>query len=375
FGPYQAQDATNDIFKIAMVAVGLHLDRIQGLFFQAPIFVLGVLGIAPCVAANRRLALLTGAVYLSLLLPSATHTNWYGGMSFAGRFFWSVVLLWVFPLLYAVRQLYQRGLVPLVWSIISGAVIIQSVFIAKVLIPNTYTYSAPLHRTAAWMDSNPYADFFDLSSIQRAQRLPSFQDVGSFAHAPANWIAFGLLGCLVYTGYCALRRDSAVISTECLPVQRMLQSGRSCTAVWAIYVAVAAGVTQFIQPTIYPEVLVGNNPATGVRQEMSDSGEYLIVRPHAPLQPGEYAITLDYTASKAQEQALSWDCVLVKPNLTRDLLTVGRLSLATTAPQHIAAACVIPKTSDRSGIFEFRLYEPRNGLIAVQQLTIQPIGD
>ncbi|MEI8308658.1 MAG: hypothetical protein WCF99_16480 [Chloroflexales bacterium] len=204
-GPYQPGDATVLPTQIGMIFLGLHIDRMQGLFVQAPLLLLGVFGLAFFIAEQRRLAIITGLVYLAVMLPHAAHTNWYGGTSFAGRFFWSTALLWCFPLLYAVRHLQTCARLRLRLGLLM-AVPVQVIFLAKVLIPNSYTYNSTVRGAASWLESNPYSDFFDLPASQRAQFLPSFRDVDSYLQSPTNWVYISLLGCVAGAGYCALRR-------------------------------------------------------------------------------------------------------------------------------------------------------------------------
>ncbi|NTU83841.1 MAG: hypothetical protein HGA45_31455, partial [Chloroflexales bacterium] len=204
-GPYQRSDATTDVRQIGMILLGLHLDRMQGLFVQAPIFLLGVFGLALFAAEAWPLALVTGLLYLSVIIPNAAHTNWYGGMSFAGRFHWTGALLWSFPLLYGLRHLRRRGGARLALGLMIGALLLESIFVSKVLIPNAYVYNAPLSRAASWTESDPYADFFDLTPTERAHLLPSFRDFDSYLTSAINWLAGGLLLYLLWAGYCALR--------------------------------------------------------------------------------------------------------------------------------------------------------------------------
>ncbi|MEI7769121.1 MAG: hypothetical protein WCI67_03980 [Chloroflexales bacterium] len=206
-GPYQPGDVSWSPAQIAMVFLGLHIDRMQGIFFQAPLLLLGVFGLAIMAAENRRLAILAGLVYLSVMLPHAAHTNWYGGTSFAGRFFWSTAALWCLPLLYAVRSLRTRP--RLLVCLLAAAALAQGVFLSKVLIPNGYTYNTTARGAASWLGSDPYADFFDLSAGLREQLLPSFRDVDGYLRSPANWACIGMLGCLAGAGYCARGRRAA----------------------------------------------------------------------------------------------------------------------------------------------------------------------
>jgi hypothetical protein len=94
----------------------------------------------------------------------------------------------------------------LLLSLLIAGFFAQTIFLAKVLIPNGYTYNATAHGAASWLGSDPYSDFFDLSAGQRAQLLPSFRDVDSYLASPANWACIGLLGGLAGAGFLALRR-------------------------------------------------------------------------------------------------------------------------------------------------------------------------
>ncbi len=208
-GPYQPGDATTSLTQIAMIFLGLHIDRMQGLFIHVPLLLLGVFGLAFFIAEKRRQALSVGLVYLTVMLPHAAHTNWYGGTSFAGRFFWSTALLWCFPLLSAVRYLTARRRFWPAICLLIAASLTQGVFLAKVLIPNNYTYNSTLDGAANWLASNPYSDFFDLPAYQRAQFLPSFRDVDTYLRSPTNWGFIGLLVGLAVAGYCARRRRMA----------------------------------------------------------------------------------------------------------------------------------------------------------------------
>ncbi|MEI6181644.1 MAG: hypothetical protein WCP31_12865 [Chloroflexales bacterium] len=206
-GPYQAGDATTDGQRIAMILLGLHLDRLQGLFFQGPIYLLGVFGLASFFTKDWPLARLTGLLYLAVMLPNAMHTNWYGGMSFAGRFHWTGALLWSLPLLAALRQLRAGGHTKVAVGLLVGAGLLQLIVLAKLLIPNGNLYNLPLDEVSAWTVSNPYADFLALEPWQRALFLPSFHTVNTYLSAPVNWVACGVLVVLLVAGWVGVRKD------------------------------------------------------------------------------------------------------------------------------------------------------------------------
>jgi hypothetical protein len=108
-GPYDRTALSFGIREVGMIFLGLHSDQSQGMFMQQPFLLLGLIGIVPLVKESWRVALLLGALYFSVLLPNAMHPNWYGGFSFAGRYWWPVVFLWTFPASYAIRLLLRHS--------------------------------------------------------------------------------------------------------------------------------------------------------------------------------------------------------------------------------------------------------------------------
>ncbi|WP_129630314.1 hypothetical protein [Candidatus Oscillochloris fontis] len=338
-GPYQSGDAAQDVRGVVMVALGLHLDRMQGLFMHVPLFLVGVVGLAPFVASNWRLALVAAAIYLALLLPSAAHTNWYGGASFAGRFFWALALVWVLPLVSMIRLLVerQRAWLGVVALLLLFAV--QGIVLAKLLIPTSYTYTTPLRSAAAWIESNPYADFFDLSSWQRARWLPSFRDLASFSHSSTNWIALAFLVTLALSGRALLRR------------QRELLVGA-----WVGLVLLVLGLSSWFLPPLRPLTLDDLTLQRGVA--------WLAVRPPNPLQAGGYVIDLAYQSSAP----VAWECNLVHPAGQRTRLLVGQ----TPAVGHLRILCGIPRASDRMAHIEVRLISTRR--LVIQTVWVKPIS-
>ncbi|EFO80664.1 hypothetical protein OSCT_1494 [Oscillochloris trichoides DG-6] len=311
FGPYQAGDAAQDVRGVVMVALGLHLDRMQGLFMQVPLFLVGVVGLAAFVASNWRLALVAGAIYLALLLPSAAHTNWYGGASFAGRFFWALALLWVLPLVSMIRLLVerQRAWLGVVALLLLFAV--QGIVLAKLLIPNSYTYTIPMRPAAAWMESNPYADFFDLRSWQRVRWLPSFRDLESFSYSSTNWIALALLVALALSGLALLRRQRGLL-----------------VGVWATLALLVLGLSSWL-----PLLL---RPLTLTDLALQRGAAWLAVSTSNPIQPSGYVIDLAYQSSAP----VVWECNFVHPDGQRTPLLVGQAPA--TGKLHIL--CPLPRS-------------------------------
>ncbi len=312
FGPYQAGDAAQDVRGVVMVALGLHLDRMQGLFMQVPLFLVGVLGLASFVASNWRLALVAGAIYLALLLPSAAHTNWYGGASFAGRFFWALALLWVLPLVSMIRLLVERQRAWLGVVVLLFLFAIQGIVLAKLLIPNSYTYTTPMRPAASWMESNPYADFFDLRSWQRVRWLPSFRDLESFSYASTNWIALAILIALALSGLALLWRKRGLL-----------------VGVWAVLALLVLGLSSWLPLPLRPLTLADLAVQRGAA--------WLAVSTPNPIQAGSYVIDLTYQSSAP----VTWSCSLVSPDGQRTRLLGGHAPAA--GKLHIL--CPLPRSA------------------------------
>jgi hypothetical protein len=92
-----------------IVFLGLHFDQAQGMFLQQPLWLLGVVGLAPMWHSSRRSCLWWLLLYASTIVPNAMHPNWYGGYSYLGRFGATSVLLWAIPLAYGARMLFGEG--------------------------------------------------------------------------------------------------------------------------------------------------------------------------------------------------------------------------------------------------------------------------
>lgn len=93
----------------AMVLVGLHLDRLQGIFVQNPLLILGFVGIVLFAARSKALALVVGVTYASLVVPTAMQQIWYGGQTFGGRFAWAGAAVLLVPTMLALARLRERA--------------------------------------------------------------------------------------------------------------------------------------------------------------------------------------------------------------------------------------------------------------------------
>lgn len=85
--------------KALRVFLGLHLDQAQGMFFQQPLLLPGLVGLGWMIRQRHPFTLPWLAIYLSLLVPTALHTySEYGGAAPSGRFGWTAMWLWLVPL-------------------------------------------------------------------------------------------------------------------------------------------------------------------------------------------------------------------------------------------------------------------------------------
>ena len=87
-----------DALRVLEVFLGLHLDQAQGMFFQQPLLLPGLVGLGYMVHRRHPLTVPWLLLYGSLIGPNAMELNRYGGSGPAGRFAWSAMWLWLVPL-------------------------------------------------------------------------------------------------------------------------------------------------------------------------------------------------------------------------------------------------------------------------------------
>ena len=87
-----------DALRVLEVFLGLHLDQAQGMFFQQPLLLPGLVGLGYMVHRRHPLTVPWLLLYGSLIGPNSMELNWYGGGGPAGRFAWSAMWLWLVPL-------------------------------------------------------------------------------------------------------------------------------------------------------------------------------------------------------------------------------------------------------------------------------------
>lgn len=111
-GPYG--DGALEISHLSLIVfVGLHLDRLHGIFIQNPIFFAGLLFLFPFLRKNKIAGGTLLLTYASLIIPNALHPGWYGGYSFAGRFALSGALTILPIIIYSVIKILRNSKVGL----------------------------------------------------------------------------------------------------------------------------------------------------------------------------------------------------------------------------------------------------------------------
>jgi len=92
-----------------MVFTGLLIDQNQGFLMQNPVDFIGIIALGSLFRRDRSLALLLLVLFVTLLLPNALHTVWYGGFSFAGRFGWSAATVFLVAVVYGLLRLAAKS--------------------------------------------------------------------------------------------------------------------------------------------------------------------------------------------------------------------------------------------------------------------------
>jgi hypothetical protein len=354
FGPYESGDLSFQAKQVAMIFLGLHWDQSQGMFMQQPLLVMGLVGIAPLVRANRRGAFLLAALYLSILIPNSMHTAWYGGFSFFGRFWWSAAALWIFPLAYAVKFLLKRSRVSL--FLLAGAgIILQGVFAARWVFHNGFLLNSDLPIWAA--RSFYHATGFSL-------RLPVFRDFDFYLKHPANYVfaTMGLL--LVVTGWLLLKRVAHF----------------STARMWAVALVLGGSLFLLAPPALSPLTITANDlraqvgtlEGTSRVATESDGAGTLVYGPYLGLTAGDYELALRYESDNPAGAPSSRYDIVYGPVLK--LLAGEELPPSAANDGLIKHRFTVREDQSLDAPFEFRVHYGGRGTLKVKRLTITPLA-
>lgn len=369
-GPWNSGNLRSGIRQTGMVFLRFHWDHTHGMFMQQPFLLLGLMGIAPLVKANWRAALLFGALYMSVLLPAAMNPTAGLGASFAGRYWWAVVSLWIFPAAFAIELLLRRGRAA-VLSLCAASVVLQASLVGTWLRSGLmYNNSGLMYNsenTPAWLSSTTdfYARLFDpnLRAAELWLRLPLFRDLDSYLSHPPNYVfvSFGLL--LAVIGW--LWRRGAT---------------RWVGGTWVVFLVIGTSIVAFIPPAVEPlsfpaQALPGQTGTLNGDSRVATEGEsrrgHLIFGPNVVLPPGSYELALEYeSGSEPGAPAARWDVV---SDAATNTIDSGDLPPSTTNGGTFTCKISVGEVLPPSAALEFRVWYPGQGNLKVERLTIAPL--
>lgn len=185
-GPYGP--ASSEIgLTSAMVFFGLHLDRAHGMFFLNPLLLVGAAEVVVRLVGREKWSIAYLMTYLFLVVPNATHVNWYGGFSFAGRFGWSASVLLMLATVQGLKRIH--GVRPSAALACIGAGIA-----VQILLATQYALGHEgFYNQAAGTPIEEYLSRWG----PFGRDLPAFYDRSwAFTYVP-NLVAVGLLTCFL----------------------------------------------------------------------------------------------------------------------------------------------------------------------------------
>lgn len=353
FGFYHQDYFSFGVREIGMILSGLHWDQTQGVFIQQPLFLLGLVGIALLIKANRQIAILLGILYVSFLLPNATQPALYGGFSFVGRSWWAVFALWVFPLAYVVKLLLAKNRIVL--SALCGASIaLQGWYAGKWLFLDDFLLN---RNVPTWVGRS----FFDHTGL--LPWMPTFRDFDSYLKHPANYI-FVLLGLLLIISGWLWHRGT----------------NRLLAGVWGGFLVVGIATMLLVSPSpgswkldaIELPSQVGTLEGTSRVATEKDGPGALIFGPYTMLMAGRYQAKLEYESSDAAGLAVAhFDIVY-----GMDTKVVADVELPNSDANQGTFKYEFPVAAGQSlnPPFQFRVMYAGRGNLKVKRLTITPVS-
>lgn len=186
-------DLGSEPLRILSVFLGLHLDQAQGMFFQQPLLLPGLIGLGYMAYRRHPLTVPWLLLYGSLIMPNSMESTRYGGGGPAGRFAWSAMWLWMIPMgiwLKDERSAIERYVRPIVLTGLAyqAALAIRWIQAPSALFPNL--------SELVWERNS-------LFPIELRYFVPSFYfwDFEGFLTYPPNivWVAAAAL--LIVTGF------------------------------------------------------------------------------------------------------------------------------------------------------------------------------
>lgn len=168
--------------------LGLLLDRDNGLFVFAPVYLLALAGFSSFAREQRRLLAPFAIVVFSYLLVIASFPYWPGAVSTMGRYILSILPLLALPAALGVRRALSDGLLAGLAVVLAAASLAYTVGFALDLVPSYQ----PMLLWSRALYSDP------------TQYLPSFLGQGALGSGPAHavkiLVPLALLGAITFAG-------------------------------------------------------------------------------------------------------------------------------------------------------------------------------
>lgn len=353
FGPYDRGSSSRIVKEIVMIFFGLHWDQAQGMFMQQPLLLVGLVGIASLVKANWRASLLFALIYLSVLLPNSTHTAWYGGYSFAGRFHWTVAPLWVFPLAYTVKSLLKENRLALM-LLVTASIALQVWLAMKWVFQDGFLV---IQKVPVWASHSFYDDTGLLFE------LPSFKDFDIYLRDPANYlfVALGLL--LVVTGWLWQRGKKRLLSN--------LWIAFAVFGLSALMLLPAPAGSLTYKPHELPRQIGNNDGLVRVATEKDGAG-MLIFGPYVQLIAGLYEVSVEYESSDTREPVVGHFDVVYSPGVR--LVSEADLPSADMNDGLFKYRFPVRDEQSLDAHFEFRIWYAGRGTLRIKSMTLAPVS-
>lgn len=280
-GPYQS-DAIEFSKTSVMVLVGLILDQNQGLLFQNPINLIGLLAIGAVYRYDKTVAGLTLLVFAALLVPNAMHPNWYGGGSFSGRFEWAANIVFILPIAYGLLAL-AKSREKIFGLIVISSLVLQSYFFYIYAVTGAVIYNKI---TSSW--PNHYSIYY--TSIE--SWLPMLYNSAWAFRYGTNYAWFLLAAVFLYIGFKPEKQLKSVL----------------WPAAAVIFIAGFLPNPQTNSTTFYGKDLPSLTGRVAdfdrVAEPGIDTAGFLTFGPYFPLQKGSYEVLLKYSSAALPDQTV-----------------------------------------------------------------------
>ncbi|HET6882008.1 MAG TPA: hypothetical protein VFI31_17710, partial [Pirellulales bacterium] len=349
-GPYSEGSGLALHLNAFIVFMGLHFDQAQGMFFEQPLWLLGVIGLAPMWRSARRECLWWLILYATAILPNALHPNWYGGYSFVGRFGSTAVLLWSLPLAHGVKMLFGENLrLP---AVLAAASLVLQAGLAALWLPANHGLFNQGGRECLWA-------YNSLFPALLKNYLPYWLPYSQFWRYSANFgallFASGALAC----GWLWPRHPA--LAKRCF-------AGAALAAV-AVVVLWPARATSVAWSAENLSRDIGRDEGElRVATEGRDARGMLAKSPELFASRGRYQVDVDYQAHGAADYV---GAVMLKDgqNLKLlSLLTPGRGEL-----QHNESTTIVSRSDGDEPLAVFVWYEGR-GSLSVARLSVEKLS-